>query len=1066
MAGLLCMAALAFAAFSAPSAQAAAPAWEITSITTSVPIFHRTEPETITYHVKNVGDAPSTEDVTVTDSYPGTTLVEARMVFPCPLANPVVCTFPDGFNITVPPGEEFEIPVRFTVDQGAPDSITNTMTVTKGGAAEITASKTVQVEDKRKFDVLDFKAGVTDESEDPYGVAGGHGSSVSNSYAFPLNDNLEFPQPVEAFKDSFVDLPIGFFGNPSAAPRCPTQNISFVSNCPAGSQVGYLALNNYPSPLYNVKPDRGYAAQFVASISGTRVSVYVSPRPRSEGYGLTLGAVDAPHILIFKNFEARFFGFPQRENGTPSAEAPFLTNPVDCSEKDPQWGVFLDSWETAAQRLPNDTPDRGDPNWNHKTTPATPVTGCDALKFEPTFGVDPDRVGGTVQADQPTGLGVSFKFPQTNDPTDINTEFNPSEPQTPEPKDITVKLPAGLSVSPSSAGGLVGCSDLAEDPAGDQVHLDTVTPVTCPDASKIGTVTTTTPLVAAHDPVTDAITGAETIGGDIYLIKPHVGDLDPDGDQDGILRLLIQIESPRFGINFKLPGIARADKQTGQLTATFADNPQLPASTLRINFKSGPRAPLATPITCGSYESSADLTPWGTPEVPNAQRASSFVVGSGANGTACPATAQDRPFHPALGAGSDSGAAGAGSPFNLTLSRADGEQELRSVDVTLPKGFSAKLTGIPYCSDAAIAAANGRSGAVEQASPSCPAASRIGSVTATAGPGASPFPVTGDTYLAGPYKGAPLSLVFVTPAVAGPFDLGNVVIRAAAFVDRESAQVSVKTDPIPQMLDGIPLRIRSISTRIDRSNFALNPTNCSPQAVVATAAGASGASAAVSTPFQVGACAKLAFNPKLALSLKGGTKRRGHPVLKAVLTPRPGDANLSRVSVALPSSELLDNTHIKTICTRVQFAADQCPAESVYGFARATTPLVGAPLEGPVYLRSSSNKLPDLVADLRGQIDVAVVGRIDSAKKGGIRTTFENVPDTPVTSFVLELQGGAKGLLENSKNLCAKTYKATVLFNAQNGLSSKGAPPLASACKKRQHKAKKRHPGKHKRSHR
>ncbi len=1067
--GLVCVAALTLCAWVAPSAHAAGPEWEVTSITTSVPVFHRTETEVITYHVKNIGDTVSGEDVTVTDFLPDGKLVEARMVFPCPLAEPVVCTFPEGFGIRVSPGEEFEIPIRFSVNQDAPDSITNTMIVSKGGAPELTATKTVAVEDKRKFDVLNFKADVTDESEASYSVAGGHGSSVFNSYQFPLADiEPEFGRPVEGFKDSFVDLPIGLFGNPSAAPRCPVQKIGFIPDCPKGSQVGTLALNGYPSALYNVKPDRGYPAQFVASIVGTRVSVYVNPRPRTEGYGLTLGAVDAPHFLIFTAFEARFFGFPQRGNETASAEAPFLTNPVDCSNKDPEWGALLDSWETAAQRTPAETPDRSDPNWNHKTIPAVPVTGCDALKFEPSFGVEPDRVGGAVQADQPTGLRVSFKFPQTNDPTDVNTEFDPAEPQTPEPKDITVKLPAGLSLSPSSASGVVGCSDQADDPAGDQVHLDTVTPVACPDASKIGTVTTTTPLVAAHDPVTDAITGAETIGGDVYLIKPHAGDFSPSGDQDGIFRLLIQIESPRFGINFKLPGIARVDKQTGQITATFTDNPQLPASTLHINFKSGPRAPLATPITCGHYESSADLTPWGTPEVPNAQRTSGFTVASGANGAACPATPQDRPFHPSLSAGSDSGAAGASSPFTLTLSRADGEQELRSVDVTLPKGFSAKLTGIPYCSDAAIAAAIGRSGAAEQASPSCPAASRIGSVTTAAGPGTSPFPVTGNTYLAGPYKGAPLSLVFITPAVAGPFDLGDVVIRAAAFVDRESAQVSVKTDPIPQMLDGIPLRIRSITARIDRSNFALNPTNCAPQSVVATAAGASGAGATAASPFQVGSCDRLAFNPKLALSLKGGMKRRGHPALKAVLTPRPGDANLSRVSVALPSSELLDNSHIKTICTRVQFAADQCPAESIYGFARATTPLVGAPLEGPVYLRSSSNKLPDLVADLRGQIDVAVAGRIDSTKGGGIRTTFESIPDTPVSNFVLELQGGSKGLLENSKNLCAKTYKATALFNAQNGLTSKQKPALTGACGRHSHGAKKKkhRAGKHGRSRR
>ena len=592
----------------------------------------------------------------------------------------------------------------------------------------------------------------------------------------------------------------------------------------------------------------------MASIVGTRVSVYVNPRPRTEGYGLTLGAVDAPHFLIFTAFEARFFGFPQRGNETASAEAPFLTNPVDCSNKDPEWGALLDSWETAAQRTPAETPDRSDPNWNHKTIPAVPVTGCDKLKFDPSVSISPEQGqgAGPVQADRPTGLAVDFKFPQTNDPTDINTEFNPSEPQTPEPKDINLKLPPGLSISPSSATGLEGCSDLADDPAGDQVHLDTVNPVTCPDASKIGTVTTTTPLIAAHDPVTDAITGAETIGGDVYLIKPHAGDFSPNGDQEGIFRLLIQISSPRYGINFKIPGIARADRETGQLTTTFTENPQLPASTLKFHLRPGPRAPLATPITCGNFATNTEVVPWGTPEVATAQLPGSFSVSAGANGSACPSTPAARPFHPSLSAGSENAAAGAVSPFVFTLSRQDGEQELRSVDVTLPKGFAGKLAGIPYCSDSAIAAASGRSGAAEQASPSCPAASRIGSVVAGSGAGEEPFQVQGNAYLAGPYKGAPLSLVFITPAVAGPFDLGDVVIRAATFVDRESAQVSVKTDPIPQMLDGVPLRIRSISTRLDRPDFTLNPTNCSPQSVTANAAGASGASAAVSFAFQAG----------------------------------------------------------------------------------------------------------------------------------------------------------------------------------------------------------------------
>ena len=364
MAGLICMAALVLAAIAAPSAQAAGPEWEVTSITTSVPVFHRNEPEVVAYHVKNIGDTASGEDVTVTESFPGTTLVEARMVFPCPLAEPVVCTFPEGFGIKVYPGEEFEIPVRVTVNQNAPDLVTSTLTVTKGGAPEITASKSVPVEDKRKFDVLNFTAGVTTEAEEPFGVAGGHGAKATNRFTFPLNDDPDFPRPVEGFKDSFVDLPIGFFGNPSAATRCPAGNIRAFgpSPCPPGSQVGYVALNAPPGggpfnvPLFNVKPDRGYAAQFIANVSGQRVSIYVNPRPRSEGYGLTLGAVDAPHLLIFTSFEARFFGFPQAEAGTPSAEAPFLTNPVNCAEKNPVWAAWVDSWETAAQRLPAETP--------------------------------------------------------------------------------------------------------------------------------------------------------------------------------------------------------------------------------------------------------------------------------------------------------------------------------------------------------------------------------------------------------------------------------------------------------------------------------------------------------------------------------------------------------------------------------------------------------------------------------------------------------------------------------------------------------------------------------------
>ncbi len=446
------------------------------------------------------------------------------------------------------------------------------------------------------------------------------------------------------------------------------------------------------------------------------------------------------------------------------------------------------------------------------------------------------------------------------------------------------------------------------------------------------------------------------------------------------------------------------------MTATFTENPQLPVSQLELNFKSGPRAPLATPTTCGSFETTSDLVPWSSPGTPDATPSSSFAIDSGPNGTPCANTPAARPFSPALSAGTESAAPGASSSFVLNLARNDGEQEFNTVGLTTPKGFTASLKGIPYCSDAAIAGAASHSGAAELANPSCPASSQLGTLTAAAGPGTKPFNTNGKAYLAGPYKGAPLSIALITPAVAGPFDLGDIVVRAALHLDPETTQVTIKSDPIPQILDGVPLRIHSIAVRIDRPGFALNPTNCAPAAVSATLAGSSGAISTPTSNFRVAGCDQLGFAPKLALSLKGPTKRTGNPALSATVSfPQGAFANISSAAVSLPGSEFLDNTHIKTVCTRVQFAAKACPPDSVYGFAKATTPLLDAPLEGPVYLRSSDNKLPDLVADLNGQIHVALVGRIDTTKNGGIRNTFEAVPDVPVTQFTLDLDRRQEG---------------------------------------------------------
>jgi len=1071
----------------ASSAQAAGPAWTL-HMAHNPETFERLHnghgEYTVAYHVtaENSGDAASTGSYTLNDTPPAeltVTNIVAEAGWTCPTTAQVIAGTPlscTGSAVVAPGASTTAVHVVMKMSPTAPDTVTNEAAISGGGAAApATATDPMAVVDRTPFGMYDFAVHTTDKLlSDPtavdYNVAGGHPAQTTNEFLlghFGVN-------PSEELKDAAVELPPGFIGNPAALPRCDVAKLApFFPKCPEASKIGIAAVRFeeqtasevFPQPIFNVVPEQGYPAEFAFKIAGTLVVLYPTLGPRSKGYPITVMSVDSPRFPRVTGAAITFFGVPSVQNGSPPGgeQIPFLTNPMDCSQPQLNWSGAIDSWQQSGQKLADRTPDLSKPGWKTATTTSPPVEGCDDPKlteqWDPALNVQPVQEGGAVQADQPAGLAVDVDFPQSNDPTmGPDAEFDLKTPQAPELKDITVKLPAGLSISPSSADGLEGCSDRAEDPAGDQVHLDDTIAVSCPDASKIGTVTATTPLLATYDPVDQHITGAEPINGDVYLVKPHPGDLSQNGDQDGTYRLLIQINSRRNGLIIKLPGTAVADKNTGQLTTTFINNPQQPVKHLQVNLKSGPRAPLATPVTCGKYDSSGLLVPWSTPGTPDATRSAAFSVGAGPNGSPCVTSPQQRPFSPGLSAGTESAKAGAASPFVLKLSRNDGDQELTSLDVTTPKGFTAKLAGVPYCSEAAIASASPKSGFAEQTSPSCPAASQVGTVTTGAGPGSSPYYVQGKAYLAGPYKGAPLSFVFINPAVAGPFDLGNVVVRAAAFVNPETAQVTVKTDAIPQMRDGIPLRIRSITARIDRSNFTLNPTGCEAKSINATVSGANGASASPSNNFQVGECDKLAFTPKLSLSLKGGTQRGKFPALKAVLTQPAGQANNGHVSVALPHSEFLAQEHIRTICTRVQFAADACPAGSIYGFARAYTPLLDQPLEGPVYLRSSDHPLPDLVAALHGQIDVDLVGRIDSIH-GGIRNTFEGIPDAPVSRFELEMQGGKKGLLVNSRNLCKSTNKATALFDAQNGRTLELSPVLKNSCKKAKKKGKKAHKG-------
>ena len=558
----------------------------------------------------------------------------------------------------------------------------------------------------------------------------------------------------------------------------------------------------------------------------------------------------------------------------------------------------------------------------------------------------------------------------------------------------------------------------------------------------------------------------ETLKGSLYLAKPYANP------EHTLIALYMAIASARYGVIFKVPLKVEPDPRTGQLITTAEGLPQWPFSHFRLHFREGARSPLVTPPSCGTHTVQAMLYPssGGAP----VESTSSFEIIAGPNGAPCPSGGQ--PFNPGFEAGSINNAAGRYSPFDMRLTRQDGDQDLTRFSAELPPGMIGRLAGTAQCPAAAIAQARSRSGqnggAEEQADPSCPADSQIGRVIAGAGVGQVLTYVPGSLYLAGPYNGAPLSVVAIVPALAGPFDAGTVVTQEALRIDPLSAEVEADgsaSDPIPHILKGIPLAVRDVQVYVDKPDFTLNPTSCEPSATLATlwAGGQDVFSAADDAPhslaarFQAASCASLGFTPKLSLKLRGSKPTRGgHPALRGVYTPRKGDANLKRLVLRLPHSAFLDQAHIRTICTRVQFAAgggngEKCPRGAVYGHAKAWTPLLSQPLVGPVYLRSSNHNLPDFVAALHGIIDVEAVARIDSVK-GGIRATFPVIPDAPLSRVIVNMQGGKKGLIVNSTDLCKAKHRAGAAYLAHNGRRAAGRP-VVRAVKCKQARQRKKH---------
>ena len=548
-------------------------------------------------------------------------------------------------------------------------------------------------------------------------------------------------------------------------------------------------------------------------------------------------------------------------------------------------------------------------------------------------------------------------------------------------------------------------------------------PAACPDAAKIGTVRIDSPAVLDRP-----------LSGDVYLATP---ERNPFGS---LLAIYITVSDPATGIALKLPGRVDPDPGSGRLSATFAEAPQLPFEDLRLELFKGAAAPLKTGVACGTYTVETEMTPWGTPETATRRPKDTFTIANGAGGGACATSAASAPDGSKFEGGALDPTAGIYSPFLLKLARPDGSRPLGGIDTTLPAGLLARLTGVPSCSDAALAAAAGRAGGVERTDPSCPAAAQVGSVNVTAGAGPAPYGLSGRAYLAGPYRGAPLSIEIGPPARAGPAELGPVVVRTALDVDPQSTRVQAVSDPFPTRLRGIPLDLRSFTLNLDASGFTKNPTSCS---ALAFSGGQSGR-------FQVGDCGKLAFKPALELQLAGSAKPGAHPTLKTILgfAAKGSSANLAAAAITLPKSLRFDKSRFKASCSSPQFAARACPAASAYGTAIAQTPLLGDPLKGPVYLRAAGKQPPAIVVDLRGPIEVVLEGRLEITKAGVVRANFEDLPDAPISKFTLEMAGGKRGLFANAANPCARTSRVTAFLDGHNGASDERSAPLRGSCGK------------------
>jgi hypothetical protein len=951
-----------------------------------------------------------------------------------PAANRVVCTIAQA----IPTGRGVSVAVALDVADSVPTPAVAEVEISGGGTSTIADSFTTTIDtSEAQAGFLPGSDGLSGEAVAESGgdadLAGSHPFSVLLEANFTSRvvsppGGVSFPWPVQPPENIDFELPRGFAVNPSAPRRLctehelvsQTEDLIGVLGCPAASQVGDITITTLVSgvsyvklPLYDMQAPPGSPAELGFNILGTVVHIEGGLDGR---FNLTASSSDILARYPVLGLKAYLWGNPadprhdaeRRGRGGCRTEGcglapgeanvvPFITMPTACGEplSLDATAVFWEGGSAAAESALLDV-DGG---------PLT-TEDCDALAFEPTI----ESKATAATGESPSGLEFSIHQPQ-----DESLEGR----STAALKDATVTLPEGMTLNPAAASGLSSCTEEEMGYAPEEGKIGFATsPQTCPAAAKVGTMEVTTPLLEEKQP------------GSIYVATPYQ---NPFGS---LLAIYLAVEDEETGIVAKLAGKVEPNPVTGQLTATFTENPELPLEDVDLRFFAGEQGVLTTPISCGASTTTSTLTPWSTPEGADAHLTASFEISS-----SCSASEAAAPKSTSLTAGTATPAAGAYSPFVLRIARPDGSQHITGIETNLPEGLLGKVAGIPYCPESAIAQAQSREatemGKDEIASPSCPASSEVGTVHVTAGSGEDPIAVSGHAYFAGPYNGAPFSLVIVVPAVAGPFDLGDVVDRVALYVDQHTARVRAVADPLPTIRDGIPLDVRSIEVDLSRPGFTLNPTSCEPMAIEGSVTTEPGQSAPVAARFQVGGCEKLPFKPVFSVSTNADHTRKDGAALDVKVETGAGEANLAKVHVTLPQKLPAELNTLKLACTEQQFAANPagCPAGAFVGTVVAHTPLLPVPLTGSaIFVSHASAGFPNLDLVLQGDgVTLTLVGDTFINAKGITTSTFATIPDVPVESFELSLPEGEHPALGGNGSFCNKPLYMPTEITGQNG---------------------------------